>query len=100
VQWYIDWSRPNAWAADNRKYYDYALFGNAEENPGADWLGGVWHARNFRIFANLVRLDDRPGDRRLVIYGMGHAHLLQQFATESGAFKVVSPLPYLKKAAH
>ena len=50
-----------------------------------------------KIFAHLIRITDSPGDRILVIYGAGHAKLLNQFAKESGYYDVESPLKYLKK---
>lgn len=41
-------------------------------------------------------LTDRPQDRILAIYGAGHAYLLRQFATESGAFRLVDVDEVLK----
>jgi hypothetical protein len=55
--------------------------------------------RNLRIFAKLARVADKPGDRVLVIYGAGHAFLLNEFAEQSHAFKVASPEPLLKAGA-
>jgi hypothetical protein len=81
----------------NREYYDYALLGDDEKAPGANWVG-AWHTRNLRIFAKLVRIADKPNDRVLVIYGAGHAYLLNQYATESHAFRIERPVELLQNA--
>jgi Family of unknown function (DUF5694) len=81
----------------NREYYDYALLGDDEKAPGANWVG-AWHTRNLRIFAKLVRIADKPHDRVLVIYGAGHAYLLNQYATESHAFRIERPVELLQNA--
>lgn len=78
----------------HRRYYDYALLGD----QGANWVG-AWHGRNLKIFANLVRVAHAPGERVLVIYGVGHAFLLNRFASESGAFNVQDSSEWLR-AAH
>jgi hypothetical protein len=82
----------------NAVYFDYAMLGDDQKAPGANWVGS-WHIRNLRIFAKLVRVADKPGDRVLVIYGAGHGFLLDEFAQQSHAFKVVSPEPLLAAAA-
>jgi hypothetical protein len=64
-------------------------------DAGAAWVG-TWHARNLRIFTNLVRLTSNPQDRVLVIYGFGHAYPLRQFASESNAFRLVDVDQVLK----
>ncbi len=87
--WLQRQNRPEARAHMHRAYFDYALLGDGDEHPGANWLGH-WYARNMRIFANLVRLADAPDDRVLVVYGSGHAYLLDRFVQESGAFSSTS----------
>ena len=89
---------PDYLRALNAPYYDYALLGTSDSPQGANWVG-AWHGRNLKIFANLVRLADRPGDRVLVIYGAGHAFMLNRFAGESGAFRLESPTPWLETAS-
>ncbi|HEU4880474.1 MAG TPA: DUF5694 domain-containing protein [Gemmatimonadaceae bacterium] len=86
--WLLQLNRPEILAANHRNYFDCAAIGDAEHQPGANWVG-QWYARNLRIFTNLVRAAGRPEDRMLVVYGQGHAYLLRQFAVESGAFRVV-----------
>jgi hypothetical protein len=95
---YLAWmNRPEHLAWMHSRYFDFALIGDAKKNPGANWVMG-WYGRNLKIFDNLVWLTDDPHERILVIYGAGHAHLLRQFARESGAFKVVDPVTYLAPA--
>jgi hypothetical protein len=86
--WLLQLNRPEALAANHRNYFDWASIGDAEQQPGANWVG-YWYGRNLRIFTNLVRLTDRPADRILAIYGQGHAYLLRQFSRESGAFHLM-----------
>lgn len=91
-EWLVQYNLPEQLAKSNRAYFDYALLGE----PGANWIGN-WYARNLKIFANLVRLAE-PGDRILVVYGQSHVFPLRQYAEQSGAFEVVSPVPYLQPA--
>jgi hypothetical protein len=93
--WLLQLNRPEALAINHRHYFDWAMVGDHEQQPGANWVG-AWYGRNLRIFNNLVRLTDRPQDRILVIYGQGHAYLLRQFATESGAFRLTDVDAVLK----
>jgi Family of unknown function (DUF5694) len=86
--WLLKMNSPDILAASQRNYFDFAMIGDEQQQPGANWVGG-WYARNLRIFNNLVLLAGRPEDRVLVIYGAGHAYLLRQFARESGAFRLV-----------
>jgi hypothetical protein len=95
-KWFVQINQPETLAANHRNYFDWAGIGDAERQPGANWVG-QWYARNLRIFTNLVRAADRPQDRVLVVYGYGHAYLLRQFAAESGAFRVVDVGDVLKE---
>lgn len=94
IEWLRTLNDPAHRARSHRAYYDYAMLGDDQAQPGANWLGH-WHARNLRIFARLVRLADSPEARVFAIYGSGHAHLLDRYARESGAFDVVDPLAAL-----
>jgi hypothetical protein len=93
--WLVQFNQPAGLEKDNRNYFDYALLGDNVNYPGANWIAN-WYGRNLKIFANLVRLADQPGDRVLVIYGKGHIFSLRQFAEQSGAFTAVSPVPLLQ----
>ena len=99
ADWLSVMNSPDYMRASHARYYDFALLGSPELGQGANWVG-AWHGRNLKIFANLVRLADRPDDRVLVIYGAGHAFLLNRFASESGAFDVESPVALLDSIAH
>jgi hypothetical protein len=88
--WLVHYNLPEQLEMNNRAYFDYALLGE----PGANWIGN-WYTRNLKIFANLVRLAE-PGDRILVVYGQGHVFPLRQYAEQSGAFELVSPLTFLQ----
>lgn len=94
-EWLVRYNDESELARANRNYFDYAMLGE----PGANWVGN-WYARNLKIFANLVRLADSPRDRVLAVYGQSHVYPLRQYAEQSGAFKVVSPLSFLKPAGH
>jgi len=71
-----------------------------EETPrdfiGVDFETGRWFNRNLRILRNIQRIEAKPGDRILVIFGAGHLNLLNFFFECSPEYELVSPLPYLK----
>jgi hypothetical protein len=90
-------NRPEVLAADNRLYYDFALLGDAQDNPGANWVG-YWHARNLKILDNLIRLDAKPSDRVLLVIGAGHGYLINTYAADSHAFRVTRPDHWLALA--
>lgn len=95
-----DWLREMNSPAYQRKidatYFDIATYGDAQNNPGAAWVGS-WHARNLRIIANIRRIADGPGDRTLAVFGAGHATLMQDYAAQSG-MAVTNTLSMLPKA--
>lgn len=93
-QWLRAVNAADVQARNRAVYYDIAEMGDAAANPGADWVG-TWHARNLKIWANLVRLGARPGDRILVLFGSGHRPLIERYARESGRFDVGDPLKWL-----
>jgi hypothetical protein len=88
---------PKYLADSDRFYYDIALLGGPQVNPGANWVG-YWHGRNLKILDNLIRLDAKPSDRILLVIGAGHAYLLNQYAADSHAFRVVRPDAWLARA--
>lgn len=87
-QWLLELNAPASLANKHRVYFDYVMFGDDTRQPGSNWVGH-WYARNLRIFSNLVRLSSDPMAHIVMVYGVGHAYLLRQFAQESGAFTVV-----------
>jgi hypothetical protein len=90
-------NQPGYLAELNRPYYDIALLGTPDANAGANWVGS-WYGRNLKIFANLVRLNARPDERILVLFGAGHAHFQNLFAQDSRAFRLVRPDAVLARA--
>ena len=88
---------PKALQDSNRIYYDLALLGDSQVNPGANWVG-YWHGRNLKILDNLIRLNAKPSDRILLVIGAGHAYLLNEYAADSHAFRVVRPDAWLARA--
>ncbi len=87
-------NHPSALRKGHRAYFTIALIGEGDRYPGAEWVQS-WYGRNLKIFVNLTRLVDSPDERILLVIGAGHVYLLQQFARESGFFRVESPLRYL-----
>jgi len=73
-----------------------------EETPGdftgVDFETGRWFSRNLRIFRNVQRLAQRPGERILVIIGAGHLTLLNPFFESCREFELISPVPCLEAA--
>lgn len=80
----------------HQRYFDFVRIGSGDQYVGANYLSH-WYGRNMKIFANLIRITESPDDQIFVLYGAGHAKLLNQFAKESGFYDVESPLRYLGK---
>ncbi|KHL24282.1 hypothetical protein PK98_15070 [Croceibacterium mercuriale] len=93
-QWYSDLNSPEAREQAHRPYFEIASFGSDGANPGAAWVG-AWYARNLRIFNNLREVLG-PGERVLVLYGSGHAYLLERFIKESGAGVTIDARDYIQ----
>jgi len=90
--WYRQLNAPSYRAADNKLYFDIAMFGEA----GPNWVGGSWFMRNLRIFSQLRRSSE-PNDRMLVLFGASHAFPIEQYAQQSGTFTISDTLAYLPK---
>ena len=95
---YIRFNQPVRTRASQRAYIHDARIGLGDQYPGADWLAHIWYARNLKIFVNLTRITESTDDRILLIIGVGHVYLVQQFLEESGDYIVESPLIYLDAA--
>lgn len=93
-EWYHDLNGPEARLKMHQPYFEIATFGSNEDNPGAAWVG-AWYARNLRIFNNINEIL-APQERVLVIYGVGHVHLLDQFFRESGTAIAVDSRPFIR----
>jgi hypothetical protein len=77
-------------------YSAYLLkLGKDENYPGVNMVAN-WYKRNLLITHNLLRIaDPGGGDRILVIFGQGHAKLLNRFLDDSPYFDRVDVLDYL-----
>jgi len=68
---------------------------NAAIYEQSDYLAN-WYKRNLRMFANLNRITEFPGDRVLLIVGSGHLGILRDFALDAPQYKLIEPTDYLK----
>jgi hypothetical protein len=77
-------------------YYDMLKIGDGNTQAGAE-LNARWYLRNAKIFGKVIHLA-KPGNRILIVYGMGHIYWLRHFASETTGYRFVDPLPYLARA--
>lgn len=63
---------------------------------GADFVTGWWFNRNLRIFRNIQKINTKPTDRILVIFGAGHMNLLNLFFDSSPEYNLLKINDYLK----
>lgn len=85
---------PATLQTDMEFYFHLVDFGKDENYVGTDVLT-QWYERNLKIYTNIVRITENPNDRILVLYGAGHAFLLNQFLRDSRKYEIISPLKYL-----
>ena len=76
-------------------YMDIALIGEDDDPIGAKWVANYWYYRNLLIYKNIKNLASE-NDRLLVIYGVGHVHLINQFVQEGDHFSNENVGEYLK----
>jgi len=69
---------------------------NNNEFFGPDFVTGWWFNRNLRIFRNIQKINAKPTDRILVIFGAGHMTLLNSFFDASPEYKLLKVNDYLK----
>ena len=74
-------------------YMDMATVGAGDGYVGAGVVA-AWYDRNLHMFANIARIG-RPGDRILLIVGMGHAPILRELVRSHPGMELVEPLAYL-----
>jgi hypothetical protein len=77
-------------------YYRFLRLDRGDAQPGAE-LNAYWFMRNAKIFSKLAQVT-RPGDRVVVVYGVGHKHWLEHLVDQTPGFVRVDPVPYLEKA--
>ncbi|MCW5909866.1 MAG: hypothetical protein KIT62_02270 [Cyclobacteriaceae bacterium] len=75
-------------AKSHELYLAIAKVGKDNRYPGAD-LVADWYKRNLRIYNNLTRLNFKPDDRVLILYGSGHTKILQDLIGDSADFEIV-----------
>lgn len=63
---------------------------------GPDFVTGWWFNRNLRIFRNIQKINAKPTDRILVIFGAGHMNLLNTFFDVSPEYRLLKANDYLK----
>jgi hypothetical protein len=63
---------------------------------GPDFVTAWWFNRNLRIFRNIQKINAKPTDRILVIFGAGHMNLLNSFFDASPEFKLLKVNDYLE----
>jgi len=69
-------------------YLDMAVVGKDDNYAGAD-LVADWYKRNLRIYRNLQAIALKPEDRVLILYGAGHAKILQDLVDDSSNLQLV-----------
>ncbi len=69
---------------------------NSNEFFGPDFVTGWWFNRNLRIFRNIQKINAKPTDRILVIFGAGHMTLLNSFFEASPEYRLLKVNDYLK----
>lgn len=77
----------------HQPYAQMATVGAGDSYIGARVVS-AWYARNLQIFANLARIA-QPGDRVLLIIGMGHTPILRELIRSHPDMQLVEPLDYL-----
>ena len=95
IDMYIRMNEPESMRVDHQSYLQIARIGLKDQYPGANWVAHWWYAHNLKNFVNLTRITEAIDDRILLIVGVGHAYLIQQFLEDSGDYIVESPLQYL-----
>jgi hypothetical protein len=73
---------------------DWFKVGTGNEYPGVDFIT-AWYNRNLRIFANLQRITEAPGERILLIIGGGHVPILRHCVQASPEYDLVELHGYL-----
>ena len=85
---------PNILAMHGHYLVDHFKVGTRHEYLGVDAIT-AWYNRNLRIFANLQRITEPPGERLLVVYGAGHIPILRHCAEASPEYDLVEVSEYL-----
>ncbi|MDR7194639.1 DUF5694 domain-containing protein [Luteimonas terrae] len=94
---YMAWLNSDAMIEANHGFYRTLVrVSDGTRFPGAD-LVSDWYARNARICARILQVAE-PGERILVLYGVGHVHWLRDCLGTLPDVELVHPAPYLEAA--
>lgn len=91
----LEMNKPEMYRLNQEINMKLALVGTEKDNVGAMWTAHYWHYRNLLIYKNIVDLVQIERERIFVLYGFGHAAILQQFLQESGLFSIETVSNYL-----
>jgi hypothetical protein len=69
-------------------YLSTAAVGKDDNYAGAD-LVADWYERNLRIYRNIVNIERKAEDRLFILFGSGHAKILQDLVEDSVGFELV-----------
>lgn len=69
-------------------YLNMAVIGKDKNYVGAD-LVADWYKRNLRIYRNLMQIPLSGEDRVLILFGAGHAKILQDLVSDSSNLELV-----------
>ena len=78
----------------HQPYADMATVGAQDSYVGARVVT-QWYDRNLHIFANLASIA-QPGDRILLIIGMGHTPILRELVRSHPGMQLVEAMDYLR----
>ncbi|MGD6781439.1 DUF5694 domain-containing protein [Sutcliffiella horikoshii] len=87
-------NEPHQVRKNHQLYMDIAMIGDNDNPIGAKWVANYWYYRNLLIYKNIKSLAC-DNDRLLVIYGVGHLHLLNQLVLEADNFIIEYVADYL-----
>lgn len=89
---------PNNIKSDMGSYLVGIFKYQTEDNEffGPDFVTGWWFNRNLRIFRNIQKINAKPTDRILVIFGAGHMTLLNSFFDASPEYDLLKVNDYLR----
>ena len=91
----IELNKPEIYRLNQEINMKLALVETEKDQVGAIWTAHYWHYRNLLIYKNIVDLLQIEGERIFVLYGFGHAAILQQFLQDSGLFSIETVFDYL-----